>query len=132
MTNSFPFFTNTRGRCHKTHFAILLSSLVAAATFSHHENAHADLGPAHGSLISEFASFNTPGVVGDRTNRVEAIAIDGDTVYVGGSFTQGIHNPLDEGNVINQSYLFAYSKSTGDIIQSFDPQLNGPVLALEL
>ena len=107
--------------------AVLFSSLVAAATFSHHENAYADLGPAHESLVSEFPSFNTPGVV---DGRVEAIAIDGDTVYVGGTFTQ-IHNPLDEGNIINQPYLFAYSKSTGDIIESFDPQVNNTVLALE-
>jgi len=72
-------------------------------------------------------TFNTPGVV---DGRVEAIAIDGDTVYVGGTFTQ-IHNPLDEQNIINQPYLFAYSKSPGDIIPTFDPQLNNSVLALE-
>ncbi|MEE9335172.1 MAG: hypothetical protein V3U65_13875 [Granulosicoccaceae bacterium] len=108
-------------------FAVLISTLLAAATLSHHGQVYADLGATHDSLVSEYASFNTPGVV---DGRVEAIAIDGDTVYVGGTFTQ-IHNPLDEGNVINQPYLFAYSKSTGDIIQSFDPQLNNSVLALE-
>jgi len=108
-------------------FAVLSSSLLAAATFSHHENVYADIGATHESLVSEYASFNTPGVV---DGRVEAIAIDGDTVYVGGTFTQ-IHNPLDEGGIINQPYLFAYSKSTGDIIQSFDPQLNNSVQALE-
>ena len=111
----------------QTKFAGLFSVLLMAATFSLHENAHADLGATHDSLISEFPSFNTPGVV---DGRVEAIAIDGDTVYVGGTFTQ-IHNPLDEGAVIDQPYLFAYSKSTGDIIESFDPQVNNDVLALE-
>jgi len=110
-----------------TNLAVLFSSLLAAATFSHHEQANADLGATHSTLISEFASFNTPGVV---DGRVEAIAVDGDTVYVGGTFTQ-IYNPLDETNIINQPYLFAYSKSTGDIIQTFDPQLNNSVLALE-
>lgn len=108
-------------------YAVLLSSLLTAAVIFQPENSHADIGAAHDALVSEFASFNTPGVV---DGRVEAIAIDGDTVYVGGTFTQ-IHNPLDEGNVIDQPYLFAYSKSTGDIIQSFDPQLNNSVLALE-
>ncbi len=112
---------------NRARFAVLFSSLLAVATLFHQEAAHADLGATHDSLISEFASFNTPGVV---DGRVEAIAIDGDTVYVGGTFTQ-IHNPLDEGNIINQPYLFAYSKSTGDIIESFDPQLNNSVLALE-
>ena len=110
-----------------TKFAVLFSSLLAAATFSHHENAYADIGATHDALISEFASFNTPGIV---DGRVEAITIDGDTVYVGGTFTQ-IHNPLDEDNIIDQPYLFAYSKSSGDIIESFDPQLNNSVLALE-
>jgi hypothetical protein len=110
-----------------TSFAVLLSSLLATAIFSQHGTAYADIGAAHNSLVSEFPSFNTPGVV---DGRVEAIAIDGDTVYVGGSFTQ-IHNPLDEDNIIDQAYLFAYSKSTGDIIQSFDPQLNNDVYALE-
>jgi len=127
MRYSFTHRDNSRSLTHKAFFTVLFSCLLAAANFSHHENAHADLGPAHTSLVSEFASFNTPGVV---DGRVEAIAIDGDTVYVGGTFTQ-IHNPLDEGNVIDQPYLFAYSKSTGDIIQSFDPQLNNSVLALE-
>ena len=83
-------------------------------------------GAAHEGLVSEFASFNTPGVV---DGRVEAIAIEGDTVFVGGNFTQ-IQEPLN-GEIIDQPYLFAYSKSTGDIIRSFDPILDKRVLALE-
>jgi len=108
-------------------FAALFSSLLAVVSISSQENAYADIGATHASLVSEFASFNTPGVV---NGRVQAIAIDGDMVYVGGTFTQ-IHNPLDEGTVIDQPYLFAYSKSTGLIIESFDPQVNNTVLALE-
>lgn len=88
--------------------------------------AFADVGSTHDGLVSEFASFNSPGVV---DGRVEAIAIDGDTVFVGGTFTQ-IQEPL-EGEIINQPYLFAYSKSSGDIIRSFDPILDNRVLALE-
>ena len=88
--------------------------------------AQADINATHTSLVSEFASFNTPGVL---DGRVEAIAIDGDTVFDGGSFTQ-IQEPLD-GQIINQPYLFAYSKSSGNIIRSFDPVLNNTVLALE-
>ena len=106
--------------------ALLVSTLVVFSVFNPVKT-HADIGATHDALVSEFASFNTPGVV---DGRVEAIAIDGDTVYVGGSFTQ-IHNPLDEGNIINQPYLFAYSRSTGNIIQSFDPQLSNRVFALE-
>ena len=45
----------------------------------------ADIGAAHDSLISEFSSFNTPGVV---EGRVETFAIDGDADCVGGTFTR--------------------------------------------
>lgn len=102
------------------------SALFSVAMFAANPAVHADLGPAHPTLISEFASFNTPGVV---DGRVEAIAIDGDTVYVGGTFTQ-IHDPLSD-EILTQPYLFAYSKSSGDIIRSFDPVLNNKVYALE-
>ena len=102
----------------------LIPVLVSLAIVTQHKNAYADIGAPHESLISEFASFNTPGVV---DGQVEAIAIDGDTVYVGGTFTQ-IHDPLDEDGIIDQPYLFAYSKSSGDIIREFDPQLSNSCL----
>ena len=81
---------------------------------------------AHPSLVSESASFFTPGAI---DGRVEAIAIEGDTVFVGGTFTQ-IRMALD-GETIDQPYLFAYSKSTGAILREFDPILNNPVRALQ-
>lgn len=80
----------------------------------------------HSALVSEFASFNTPAII---DGRVEAIAVDGDTVFVGGSFTQ-VRDPLSE-EIINQPYLFAYSKSSGNVIRTFDPNLNNDVYALE-
>jgi len=83
-------------------------------------------GATHAALVSEFASFNTPGVV---DGRVEAIAVDGDTVFVGGTFTQ-VREPLD-GEIVDQPYLFAYSKSSGNLLRDFDPLLNDEVLALE-
>ena len=88
--------------------------------------AHSDIGATHTALVSEFASFNTPGVV---DGRVEAIAIDGDRVFVGGTFTQ-IHDPLSN-EILDQPYIFAYSKSTGNILQEFDPVLNNEVYAIE-
>jgi len=107
-------------------FSPVWSSLLAAAILSVSSVVQADVGATHTGLVSEFASFNTPGVV---DGRVEAIAIDGDTVFVGGTFTQ-IQEPLN-GEIINQRYLFAYSKSSGNIIRDFDPVLNDRVLALE-
>ena len=109
-----------------TLFSKRLSGLLAATALIMSFGANADIGATHTTLISEFASFNTPGVV---DGRVEAIAIDGDTVFVGGTFTQ-IQEPLD-GEIINQPYLFAYSKSSGNIIREFDPVLNREVYALE-
>jgi hypothetical protein len=81
---------------------------------------------AHQSLVSENASFFTPGAI---DGRVEAIAIEGDTVFVGGTFTK-IQMALD-GDIFDQAYLFAYSKSTGAILHHFDPVLNKPVRALQ-
>ena len=106
--------------------ALKYSALFTVAMLIGGPAAQADTGPAHTALVSEFASFNTPGTV---DGRVEAIAIDGDTVYVGGTFTQ-IHDPLSD-EILDQAYIFAYSKSTGDIIRSFDPVLDKHVLALE-
>ena len=106
--------------------ALIGPSLLATAIFTANGDAHADIGATHTSLVSEFASFNTPGAI---DGRVAAIAIDGDTVYVGGTFTQ-IQDPLN-GDIIDQPYLFAYSKSSGNIIREFDPVLNNDVLALE-
>jgi len=116
--------------------SILCSGLLAASVFTVSGNAHADIGATHTSIISEFASFNTPAVdpadafaPGTPTGRVEAITVDGDTVYVGGTFTK-IQDPLG-GEILDQPYLFAYSKSSGNIIRDFDPVLNNPVYALE-
>ena len=88
--------------------------------------ANADIGATHTSLVSEFPSFNTPDVL---DGRVESIAIDGDTVFVGGTFSQ-IQDPLG-GEIIDQPYLFAYSKSTGNVIRDFDPVLDNQVFILE-
>jgi hypothetical protein len=83
-------------------------------------------GLQHSSLVSEFASFNTPGVL---DGSVYAIAVDGDTVFVGGSFQQ-IQDPFSE-QIINQPYLFAYSQATGRVLPEFDPVLDNDVFALE-
>lgn len=110
-----------------TRVSILSITLSVASFIAPANNAFADIGATHTGLVSEFASFNSPGVI---DGRVEAIAIDGDTVYVGGTFTQ-IREPLD-GEILDQPYLFAYSQSTGNIIRSFDPLLDNKVLSLEV
>ena len=100
--------------------------LLMAAILPLGRGLQADIGATHTTLVSDTPSVNTPGAL---DGSVFAIAVDGDTVFVGGTFTQ-IEEPL-RGEIINQPYLFAYSKSTGNIIRSFDPILNDGVLALE-
>lgn len=100
--------------------------LLTSTFFSFVSIVHADDRTAHQTLVSENAAIFTPGTI---DGRVEAIAIDGDTVYVGGTFTQ-IQMALD-GEMFNQPYLFAYSKSTGAIIRQFDPVLDDAVRALQ-
>ena len=87
---------------------------------------NADVRPTHDSLVSETATPFAPTAI---DGRVYATEVDGDIVYVGGSFTQ-IQQQLN-GAVINQPYLFAYRKSTGDIITSFRPTLDNEVRALQ-
>lgn len=112
--------------CHsRTSVVIGAATILASTIFSISHVANADVRVAHSTLVSENASFFTPGAV---DGRVEAIAIEGDIVFVGGSFTQ-IQERLD-GEILDQPYLFAYSKATGDIIRDFDPVLNGTVRAL--
>lgn len=106
--------------------AALAAILLTATVFSEDNIANADVRTAHPSLVSETASFFTPGAL---DGRVDAVAIEGDTVYVGGTFTQ-IQMALD-GEIFDQAYLFAYSKSTGAVITDFDPVLNAPVRALQ-
>lgn len=103
-----------------------LAIVVTIAGLCLNATARADVGATHTSLVSEFASFNTPNVI---DGRVEAIAVDGDTVFVGGNFTQ-VQDPLG-GDIVDQPYLFAYSKSTGNILRDFDPVLNNDVYVLE-
>jgi len=124
--NERAHFSRKGNYKYRLSLAALKVNLLVACFFTFTSSAQADIGASHTSLVSEFASFNTPGIV---DGRVDAIAIDGDTVFVGGTFTQ-IQEPLD-GEIVNQPYLFAYSKSSGNIIRDFDPILNNEVRALE-
>ena len=61
--------------------------------------------------------------------QVEAIKRVGNTVYVGGDFTQ-IQAPDDAAPVLNRPYLFAFNATTGAILDSFAAVPSGPVKVL--
>lgn len=99
--------------------SLAIFSMISVATLASDR-------PAHQSLVSEDASIFTPSVL---DGRVEAIAIQDNIVYVGGTFTQ-IETALG-GQVFNQPHLFAYDNTTGAIIESFRPVIDNTVRALQ-
>ncbi len=62
-------------------------------------------------------------------NEVFAIEQIGDTIYVGGKFTEV--RATNGSTPVAQPYLAAFEASTGDWIPDFDPALNRPVYALQ-
>lgn len=120
-----PYLRKVGRRESKSTWEVFATILLPAFLLASH-SVQADVRTAHPSLVSQNASLFTPSAI---DGRVEAIAIDGDTVFVGGTFTQ-IQMALD-GEIFDQPYLFAYSKSTGAIIPEFDPKLDGTVRALQ-
>lgn len=80
--------------------------------------------PEVGTLVSANPSDLTPHA---RNGEARAFAEIGDTVYVGGTFTQ-VRTATDP-TWITRNYLFAYDRNTG-ALRSFAPVLNGAVNAL--
>ena len=78
------------------------------------------------------------GVNRDDGFKVKALVKMGNTIYVGGSFTQIAPNndafaPAGTNSSgIDQPYLFAMDATTGGVFGSFQPKLNGSVEALEV
>jgi hypothetical protein len=61
------------------------------------------------------------------TGRVYGIVVIGDTVVVGGGF-KGVTEA--DGTPVDRDYLFAFDKDTGEISNTFVPDLDGRVLSL--
>lgn len=77
--------------------------------------------PGHTSIVSAVPSANTPAV---NNGEVDAIVQVGDTVVVGGTFTSVTPSG---GSAQTRNYLFAFSASTGALVSTFAPALNGAV-----
>ncbi|MGX6605983.1 hypothetical protein ACWKSP_28220 [Micromonosporaceae bacterium Da 78-11] len=78
--------------------------------------------PVAGRVAAANPSDVTPHA---RNGEVRAFAQVGDTVYVGGTFTQ-IRTAANN-TWLNTSYLFAYDRNTGALSSSFQPMLDGAV-----
>ncbi|MEV4757169.1 delta-60 repeat domain-containing protein [Micromonospora sp. NPDC049559] len=78
-----------------------------------------------GTLASADPSDVTPHA---RDGEVRAFAQIGNTVYVGGTFTQ-IRTAADP-TWISRAYLFGYDRGSGNIVTGFAPVLDGAVNAL--
>jgi hypothetical protein len=77
-------------------------------------------------LVSDDPVDWTPHVL---DGEVRAITTVGDTVVVGGDFTAVTET--SGAKFQERWYLFAFSLSTGKILESFDPWLDGSVMSLE-
>lgn len=73
----------------------------------------------------------TTGTLTDRIdNEVFAIEQIGDTIYVGGKFTE-VRSWFGVTPVTTHPYLAAFSAATGSFISAFDADLDGPVYSLQ-
>ncbi|TDB99827.1 hypothetical protein E1091_06085 [Micromonospora fluostatini] len=81
--------------------------------------------PAPATLVSTNPADTTPHA---RDGETRAFAQVGNTVYVGGSFTQ--IRPTVTAGWTTQRYLFAYDRTTGAVSTTFLPVLDGAVNAL--
>ncbi len=101
----------------------VLTSLVAVAAAATNP---AQAAPGDELLASDNPYNWTPKVLDGRVQVVKQI---GNTVVVGGQFTQ-IQNAGSNQPIINQSNLFAFNATTGQIIPGFMPTLNDQVDSL--
>lgn len=98
----------------------LLTGLVGPAPVAQAVNA------AHSVMVSANPSNLTPDVLDGKVN---AIALVGTKVVIGGTFTR-IQNP-GGGTVNTQPYLAAFDAATGVVDPAFDPAVDGEIKSLE-
>ena len=102
-------------------------AVVVVATLAFGAMASAPLSAHAADPATALASDNpynwTPRVLDGQVDAVKRV---GDTVFVGGSFTQ-IQAPDDASPILSRPYLFAFDARTGTILDSFAATPSGPV-----
>src|SRR3954467_8858061 len=103
--------------------AVLTTALVALTWGALFAPAHA-VNIAQDSVVSANPADWTPWV---NNGRVYALVTIGNTMYVGGTFTQ-VQEP--NASTYPRQYLFAFDLTTGAISKTFKPELDGEVNTL--
>ena len=108
-------------------FAVSVVSAVMVMTFV--QSAAADPLVFHDRLLVSNPTNGTPRILdGGRGDGVKAFAQIGNTMYVGGEFTQVSES---SGPTITRNHIFSFDVNTGAISNSFVPQLNGKVESIQ-
>ena len=93
------------------------------------QSAAADPSVFHDRLLVSNPTNGTPRILdGGRGDGVKAFAQIGNTMYVGGEFTQVSES---SGPTITRNHIFSFDVNTGAISNSFVPQLNGKVESIQ-
>jgi PKD repeat protein len=101
--------------------ALIIAALAATgAVFAPPAASAASYGP--GSLVSEVPVNGTPHVLDGRVNSIVQV---GNTIILGGQFTQTRNNPSE--TVIPRANLVAFDATTKEISTTFAPNPNGTV-----
>lgn len=125
-TTSIPMHSERFGRVG-TMLVALLASVITLGSLSTLPAGAVQPGTHGGVLVSNTAAANwTPHVL---DGWVGAIAEVGDTVVIGGNFSQ-IATAADPGTAIARPYLFSFQKNTGTINTNFSPVVNGEVTSV--
>ncbi len=101
--------------------AAAIATVAALAVFS---PASADLTTPHASLVPELPRVGAPEILNGDVLAIEQI---GNWVIAGGDFTQV---RLADGTVIDRAYIVAWDVDTLEFIDTFQPAVDGAVLAV--
>src|SRR5215831_12818410 len=110
-------------RLPRSVIAVLVTALVAVSWGATMAPAHA-VNVAQDSVVSANPADWTPWV---NNGRVYALVTIGNTMYVGGTFTD-VQEP--NASTFPRHYLFAFDLTTGAISKTFKPELDGEVHTL--